>query len=115
MTITVGASTATGNYPITVTGRGGGKQHTTTVNLTVTAQVALSWTASTSPAVVGYNAYRSMISGGPYTKLNSSLIAATNYTDKTVQSGVRYYYATTAVNSQGLESVYSNEAAATVP
>ena len=36
MTITVGASTPTGTYPITVTGNGGGIQQNTTVTLTVT-------------------------------------------------------------------------------
>ena len=115
ITITVGSRTPTGTYAITVTGNGGGLVRTVTVSLTVTAQVALSWNASTSQGVVGYNAYRSTTSGGGYIKLNSSLIAATSYNDKTVQSGVTYYYVTTAVNSQGLESVYSNEAAATVP
>ena len=82
--------------------------------LTVTprqAQVSLAWTASISQDVVGYNAYRSMISGGPYTKLNSGLIATTTYTDQGVETANTYYYVTTAVNSQGLESVYSDEAA----
>ena len=115
MTITVGASTPTGTYPITLTGNGGGIQQSVSVTLTVTAQVALSWTASTSPGIAGYNAYRSITSGGPYTKLNSSLITVTSYTDQGVNSGNTYYYVTTAVNSQGLESVNSNEAAATVP
>ncbi len=77
--------------------------------------VALSWTASTSPGIAGYNAYRSTVSGGPYTKLDSSLISNTNYNDQTVQSGYTYYYVTTAVDSQGMESAYSNEAVATVP
>ena len=36
MTINVGANTAVGTYPITVTGSGGGIQHSTTVTLTVT-------------------------------------------------------------------------------
>ena len=36
MTITVGASTPLGTYPITVTGNGGGLQQSTTVTLTVT-------------------------------------------------------------------------------
>ena len=36
MTISVGKSTPTGTYPITVTGNGGGVQHSTTVNLVVT-------------------------------------------------------------------------------
>ena len=35
MTVTVGASTPTGTYPITVTGNGGGIQQNTTVTLTV--------------------------------------------------------------------------------
>src|SRR5271157_4349628 len=85
--------------------------------LTVTSQagVSLSWTASTCPGVAGYNAYRSTTAGGPYTKLNSSLISTTSYTDQTVQSGYTYYYVTTTVNSQGLESAYSNQAVATVP
>ena len=115
MTITVGSSTPMGTYPITVTGNGGGIQHTATVNLTVTAQVALSWTASQSPGISGYNAYRGTTSGGPYTKLNSSLIPTVSYNDLAVQDGYTYYYVTTAVNNQGLESTYSNESSATVP
>jgi hypothetical protein len=77
--------------------------------------VLLSWTASTSPGVIGYNAYRSTTSGGPYGKINSSLITTTSYSDGTVQSGLTYFYVTTAVDSQGQESVYSNQATATVP
>ena len=115
MTITVGSSTPTGTYPITVTGNGGGVQQNTTLSLTVTALVALSWNASTSQDVIGYNAYRSTTSGGPYTKLNSTLISSTSYIDQPVQSGYTYYYVTTAVNSQGQESVYSNQGAATIP
>ena len=118
MTITVGAATPVGTYPITVTGNGGGTQHTTTVTLTVTAamshQVSLSWNASVDP-VIGYNMYRSLTHGGPYTKLNSTLIATTSYLDLTVQSGYTYYYVATAVNAQQQESAYSNEAVAKVP
>ena len=76
--------------------------------------VALTWTASTS-TISGYNVYCSTVSGGPYTKINSSLVAAFNYTDLTVQSGTTYYYVTTAVDTNGNESVYSNEVSATVP
>src|SRR5271166_2930809 len=114
-TISVGSSTPTGTYSITVTGNGGGIQQSTTMTLTVTAQLALSWNASTSSGVTGYNAYRSPTAGGPYTKLNSSPIPSTSYADQTVQGGYTYYYVTTAVNSQGVESVYSNQAVATVP
>ncbi len=76
--------------------------------------VDLSWNASTSP-VVGYNVYRSTSSNGPYEKLNASLVSATTYTDQTVEGGVTYYYVTTAVDSEGLESAYSNQAVAVIP
>jgi hypothetical protein len=76
--------------------------------------VALTWNASTS-TVAGYNVYRSTVSGGSYAKINSSLVAALNYTDSTVQSGTTYYYVTTAVDSSGNESVFSNQVSATIP
>jgi hypothetical protein len=77
--------------------------------------VQLSWTGSTSPSVVGHNVYRGTTSGGPYTKVNSSLVASTNYTDSTVQNGVTYFYVVTAVNSSNAESGFSNVATAPVP
>ena len=77
--------------------------------------VDLSWNPSTSPSIVGYNVYRGTSPSGPYTKLNSSLDPSTEYTDATVQAGQTYYYATTAVNSQGEESGYSNQCKATIP
>jgi hypothetical protein len=64
--------------------------------------VELSWIASPS-AVSGYNIYRGTHSGGPYTRMNSSLDLATAYTDNTVQAGQTYYYVTTAVDSSGIE------------
>jgi Abnormal spindle-like microcephaly-assoc'd, ASPM-SPD-2-Hydin len=81
---------------------------------TVQHSVDLSWNPSTS-TIVGYNIYRGSISGGPYTKINSSLNATPNYTDSTVQSGQTYFYVTTAVNSTGVESAHSNEVSAVVP
>jgi fibronectin type 3 domain-containing protein len=76
--------------------------------------VDLSWTASTS-SVVGYNVYRGTVSGGPYSRVNSSLVGATTYSDTTVSAGLTYYYVTTAVDSNNDESAYSNEATAAVP
>ncbi len=76
--------------------------------------VALTWNASTS-TVSGYNVYRGTVSGGPYTKINSSLLAILSYADSTVQSGTTYYYVTTAVDSGGDESVYSTGASGTIP
>lgn len=77
--------------------------------------VDLSWVASTSQNVVGYNIYRGNQSGGPYAKINSSLDSNTAYTDTSVTDGNTYYYVTTAVNSDNEESGYSNQAQATIP
>ncbi len=115
MTMTVSGTTHMGSYPITVTATGGGIHQTTTVTLTVTAQIALSWTASQSPGTAGYNIYRSTTSGGEYNRINTSLNTTTSYNDQQVADGVMYYYVTTAVDGQGLESVYSNQASAMVP
>lgn len=76
--------------------------------------VSLSWDASTSK-VKGYNVYRSRQSGGPYNKLNSSLDSSTSYTDSTVAPSRTYYYVTTAVNSSGQESGYSNQVEVAIP
>ena len=76
--------------------------------------VALSWNASTS-SVIGYNVYRGTQNGGPYTKLNSSPESATAYTDASVLSGTTYYYVATSVDSNNVESTYSNQAIAQVP
>ncbi len=76
--------------------------------------VSLSWIASTSPHITGYNVYRTTSKSGPYTKLNSKLDADTSYTDSTVIAGT-YYYVTTAVNSSGQESSYSAQVKVVVP
>jgi len=77
--------------------------------------VDLSWNASTSQNVIGYNIYRGNTTGGPYSKINSVLDPSTVYTDTSVADGNTYYYVTTAVNSDNEESVYSNQAQATIP
>jgi hypothetical protein len=77
--------------------------------------VNLSWTASTSQNIIGYNIYRSVKSGGPYSRINSVLNASTLYTDSTVTDGLTYYYVTTAVDSTNVESAYSNQTTAVIP
>jgi len=68
--------------------------------------VNLSWTASAS-SVSGYNVYRGTKNTGPYTKVNSILVAGTAYTDTTVQPGQTYYYVVTGVDSVSSESPFS--------
>ena len=80
----------------------------------VSYSTALSWTASTS-VVTGYNVYRGTTSGGPYTKLTTSVDANTSYSDTSVQAGLTYYYVVTSVNSSGVESIYSSQVSATIP
>jgi hypothetical protein len=76
--------------------------------------VTLNWTASTSSNVSGYNVYRGLISGGPYARVNSSLIAGVTYVDTNAQSGQTYYYVATAVDNSNNESAYSNPPAQAV-
>ena len=115
MTITVGSSTHMGTYPITVTATGGSIHQTVAVTLTVTAQIALSWSSGGSQNIAGYNIYRSTTSGGPYAKINSSLDPNMSYMDQGAQEGVTYYYVTTSVDTSGNESSYSNQASAMLP
>jgi hypothetical protein len=76
--------------------------------------VDLSWNTGSGTAV-GYNVYRSTVSGGSYTQINNVLDAATTYIDTSVVAGATYFYATTEVNAQGQESTYSNVAEAVIP
>jgi hypothetical protein len=98
-------SNATGSpASVSLTGTGVAQSHT----------VALSWNASTS-SVSGYNVYRTKTSGSGYAKVNTSLVGGLNYSDSSVQNSSTYYYVTTAVDSSGTESGYSNEAQAIIP
>jgi fibronectin type 3 domain-containing protein len=74
------------------------------------AQVSLSWTASSG--ATGYNVKRATVSGGPYTTVNPTPIAATSYTDTPLTNGTTYYYVVTAVNASG-ESGNSTQVSAT--
>jgi len=73
--------------------------------------VHLSWNASTSANISGYNIYRAIYttSCGAYSKINGgTLDPVTTYTDSAVTDGTNYCYATTAVDSSNAESGYSN-------
>lgn len=70
----------------------------------------LTWTAGTETDLAGYNVYRSLSAGGPYTKLNTNgLLSDATYLDDNLGDGT-YYYVVTAVDSSGNESGRSNEA-----
>jgi fibronectin type 3 domain-containing protein len=86
----------------TPTGPGTTRQSTHTVNL--------SWTASTSSDVSGYNIYRATYtdSCGSFSQINYVLNSSTLYTDSEVTDGTSYCYAATTVNTRNEESGYSN-------
>lgn len=76
-----------------------------------THSVNLSWNASTSSGISGYNVYRAVYSNsacGAFSKINSLIDTNTLYTDSNVADGTAYCYATTAVNTSNQESTYSN-------
>jgi hypothetical protein len=109
--IVAGADSAT----LTFTNNGQPSTTTDTATGTGTAapshSVNLSWNASASTGVMGYNIYRAIYttSCGAYSKINgSTLDTSTTYTDSSVTDGTNYCYATTAVNSSNEESGYSN-------
>jgi hypothetical protein len=81
----------------------------------MTHAVSLSWTASASGNIAGYNVYRSVTSGGPYTALNGSLVTTGSFTDSNVTAGQTYYYVATAVDTTNDQSAYSNQVQATIP
>ena len=78
--------------------------------------VDISWLASATSGLQGYNVYRGTTSGGPYSRISSLLSATTLlFTDGTVVSGQHYFYVVTDLNTSGVESATSNEVAVTVP
>jgi len=89
----------------TASGSGATIQHT----------VNLWWNASTSGSISGYNVYRGASPSGPFSRINPAVNSSLSYSDSAVQSGTTYYYVTTAVDSSGVESSYSNQVTAAVP
>lgn len=73
--------------------------------------VHLVWAANSEPDIAGYNIYRSENAGGPYTRLNDTLITGTTYDDYTIPAGVTRYYCVTAQIKAGTESRLSSEVA----
>ena len=75
-----------------------------------THSVNLSWDASSSSGISGYNIYRAVYttSCGSFARINGLLNTGTLYTDSNVANGSSYCYAATAVNTSSQESGYSN-------
>ena len=102
---------------LTITDNAKGSPHTVSLSGTGSHDVILSWTASATPGLMGYNVYRGTAPGGESsTPLNSTPINGMSYTDENVTARATYYYVVTAVASDGTtQSTNSNEAIASVP
>ncbi len=81
----------------------------------VVHSVVLTWGASVSAGVVGYDVYRGTVSGGPYTLMTSTPVSGMSYTDASGQVGQTYYYVVTSVDSSNTQSGYSNVVSITIP
>jgi fibronectin type 3 domain-containing protein len=56
------------------------------------------------------------VSGGPYTKISSTLATSTLlFTDTTPVSGKQYFYVVTAVDTSGTECAASTQVAVAIP
>jgi len=55
-------------------------------------QVTLAWTASTETCLQGYHVYRAATTAGSFTKLTTTPLATTTYTDPTGTAGQTYVY-----------------------
>jgi O-glycosyl hydrolase len=75
--------------------------------------VSLQWNDNTEGDLAGYNIYRSTTSGTGYTKLNSTLVLTSDYTDNAAANYTSYFYVVTAVDIDANESGNSNQDSAT--
>lgn len=116
-----GTPITAGTYTFGAAVTGCGGWHPSRVSYTVVIQpipvhvVDLSWNASTSQNIAGYNVYRGP-DGVNWQKMNSGgLVASTLYSDSSASNGSTYYYAATAVNISGEESAKSAPIEVVVP
>jgi hypothetical protein len=98
-----------------------GSTQTAPLTGTTSHDVILTWTASPTSGILGYDIFRGTTSGGETgyaTNVATGCAAGTTctYVDTAVVTGKTYYYYVTAVASDGItQSAPSNEASAQVP
>lgn len=74
-------------------------------------KITVSW--EKAPHAVSYNVYRRSYRDESYTKVGNP--DTNTFEDPTVQSGERYCYVVTSIDSKGKESARSKEMCVTVP
>ncbi|MBN2105615.1 T9SS type A sorting domain-containing protein [bacterium] len=71
--------------------------------------VKLFWDVPDETNIIGYNVYRSFISGEQYEKMNTEFVTQKEYIDEPLPKDQTLYYVITSVNKSLLESFYSEE------
>ncbi|MGH2571297.1 MAG: hypothetical protein ACRDGR_08735, partial [bacterium] len=75
--------------------------------------ITLIWKPNGEPDLAGYNVYRSLTSGGPWTKKNVELVrAGARWVDEGLSVGAQFHYRVTAVDLSGNEGPASLSIAA---
>jgi fibronectin type 3 domain-containing protein/endonuclease I len=74
-------------------------------------KITLDWADNTEVDLDGYDVYRALSSGGPYSPLSSTQTSAA--VDESVTNGTTYFYVVTARDDSSNESASSNEASGT--
>jgi len=77
------------------------------------AQATLSWDAENDPAVAGYKLYYGSVPGSYTNSVDTGKTTSTIVNDLT--EGKTYYFASTAYDSAGNQSGYSNEVSKSIP
>jgi hypothetical protein len=112
--LTINSSSLSVPVKLALSGSGATSTPVSSPSSTLAHSVTLDWNAS-SASVAGYHIYRGGSSGGPYSRINGTAVTSLDYLDASVSSGSRYFYVVTAVEPDGAESAYSNEATADIP
>ncbi len=72
-------------------------------------KLILSWHPSSLSNLLGYNIYRSVTSGGPYDKVNATLVTDTVYLDEGLQLNTHYHYYVETEDASWGEFRYTEE------
>ncbi len=116
ITLTTGANVITLNARDT-SGNTSQKQLTVSYSPATSNSATLSWDSVSNTSLSGYRVYFGTTPGS-YTQPKGQGISVGNVTTYTVlglSNGTRYYFAVTAFDTSGNESVYSNEAFKDIP
>ncbi len=70
--------------------------------------VQLAWNANTEPDLQGYSVYRATASGGPFSKITSSLLTSSAYVDPSPPATTDVWYEVTASDVSNNESATSS-------